>query len=212
MRNLVLGLVGGAVLVFAAAPPAMAAQLVGGSGISSNGYVIANPTSGDISQATSLDFNTSSGAPSPGVAGVLSSYGAGSGSFAGIICNNPAGCGSIQDITSLALGAQSIPSFFILTGGTNVNPITFDLTGITLINRSTSNFLDFSASGIFHWAGFDPTPGVFQFSAQGTNVTSMSFSAQAVPEPGTWALMLLGFGGIGLAMRRRRRPALAQIA
>lgn len=27
----------------------------------------------------------------------------------------------------------------------------------------------------------------------------------AVPEPGTWALMLLGFGGIGTAMRRRRR-------
>jgi hypothetical protein len=35
---------------------------------------------------------------------------------------------------------------------------------------------------------------------------------QAVPEPGTWALMLLGFGGIGMAMRHRRRPALAQIA
>jgi hypothetical protein len=34
----------------------------------------------------------------------------------------------------------------------------------------------------------------------------------AVPEPATWAMMLLGFGGIGMAMRRRRRPALAQIA
>lgn len=34
-----------------------------------------------------------------------------------------------------------------------------------------------------------------------------------VPEPGTWALMILGFGAIGLAMRtRRRRTALAQIA
>jgi hypothetical protein len=27
----------------------------------------------------------------------------------------------------------------------------------------------------------------------------------AVPEPGTWAMMLLGFGGMGVAMRRRRR-------
>jgi hypothetical protein len=27
----------------------------------------------------------------------------------------------------------------------------------------------------------------------------------AVPEPATWAMMLLGFGGIGIAMRRRRR-------
>jgi hypothetical protein len=33
-----------------------------------------------------------------------------------------------------------------------------------------------------------------------------------VPEPATWGLMLLGFGGIGMAMRRRRRPALAQVA
>lgn len=35
----------------------------------------------------------------------------------------------------------------------------------------------------------------------------------AVPEPSTWAMMLLGFGAIGLSMRgRRRRPVLAQIA
>lgn len=34
----------------------------------------------------------------------------------------------------------------------------------------------------------------------------------AVPEPATWALMLLGFGGIGFAMRRSRKPALAQLA
>jgi hypothetical protein len=33
-----------------------------------------------------------------------------------------------------------------------------------------------------------------------------------VPEPATWAMMLLGFGGIGMAMRRRRRPAMMQIA
>ena len=31
----------------------------------------------------------------------------------------------------------------------------------------------------------------------------------AVPEPGTWAMMLLGFGAVGYSMRRRKRPALA---
>jgi hypothetical protein len=35
-----------------------------------------------------------------------------------------------------------------------------------------------------------------------------------VPEPATWAMMLVGFAGIGMAMRRRRRTtnALMQIA
>lgn len=34
----------------------------------------------------------------------------------------------------------------------------------------------------------------------------------AVPEPATWAMMLLGFGAIGFSMRSRRRPMLAQLA
>jgi hypothetical protein len=33
-----------------------------------------------------------------------------------------------------------------------------------------------------------------------------------VPEPATWAMMLLGFAGIGAVMRRRRRRVFAQIA
>jgi hypothetical protein len=33
-----------------------------------------------------------------------------------------------------------------------------------------------------------------------------------VPEPATWAMMLLGFGAIGMAMSRRRNPVLAQVA
>jgi hypothetical protein len=45
-----------------------------------------------------------------------------------------------------------------------------------------------------------------------TNTAITGTIRTAVPEPATWALMLLGFGGIGLTMQRRRRPALAQIA
>lgn len=37
-------------------------------------------------------------------------------------------------------------------------------------------------------------------------------SAPAVPEPSTWATMLLGFGAIGGAMRRRRKGFLTQVA
>lgn len=46
----------------------------------------------------------------------------------------------------------------------------------------------------------------------GVTTGNASFYVAAVPEPATWALMLLGFGGTGLVLRRRRRPALAQIA
>lgn len=34
-----------------------------------------------------------------------------------------------------------------------------------------------------------------------------TFGPAGVPEPASWALMILGFGGIGAAMRRRARPA-----
>ena len=41
---------------------------------------------------------------------------------------------------------------------------------------------------------------------------SVSLNAVPVPEPATWGMMLLGFAGIGMTIRRRRRPHLAQLA
>lgn len=40
---------------------------------------------------------------------------------------------------------------------------------------------------------------------QGYSNAVLYRSTGAVPEPATWAMMLLGFGGIGMAMRRSRR-------
>ncbi|HKP11380.1 MAG TPA: PEPxxWA-CTERM sorting domain-containing protein [Blastocatellia bacterium] len=48
--------------------------------------------------------------------------------------------------------------------------------------------------------------------AAGGAVQVLSGQLQAVPEPATWAMMLLGFAGIGMTIRRGRKPALAQIA
>ena len=42
-------------------------------------------------------------------------------------------------------------------------------------------------------------------NAQGDRYTNYAFRLDnAVPEPATWAMMLIGFGAVGAAMRRRK--------
>lgn len=41
-------------------------------------------------------------------------------------------------------------------------------------------------------------------NAEGPNFVNYAFLASGVPEPATWAMLLLGFGGIGLMLRRQR--------
>ena len=66
-------------------------------------------------------------------------------------------------------------------------------TGVFHLTGSGSGF---TINGSTYWADFN-------------NITT---SAGSVPEPATWAMMLLGFGGMGLVMRgQRRKPALAQV-
>ena len=77
-----------------------------------------------------------------------------------------------------------------------------------------SVFIDFDNS----LRSFTSAAGDFTFQVNDVSVSSnsaiqiLSGQIQAVPEPATWAMMLLGFGGIGMSMRRRRQPVLAQIA
>ena len=58
--------------------------------------------------------------------------------------------------------------------------------------------------------------GTYTLTITGDNRSTGSLGGtvtiNAVPEPGTWSMMLLGFGAAGYAMRRRRAPVLAQAA
>ncbi|MGK6323781.1 PEPxxWA-CTERM sorting domain-containing protein [Sphingomonas sp. DT-51] len=51
-------------------------------------------------------------------------------------------------------------------------------------------------SGSFSYGQYDYLLGAVRLS-------SLRFSVASVPEPATWAMMILGFGAIGYAMRRR---------
>lgn len=59
----------------------------------------------------------------------------------------------------------------------------------------------------------DTSGGLNSFFDIFVEVTPRQFSGQSaareMPEPATWAMLLLGFGAIGLAMRRRRLPVAA---
>jgi PEP-CTERM motif len=64
-------------------------------------------------------------------------------------------------------------------------------------NVSAFYVFDFGTAGS---RGITFTPG-----AQGFSNAVVYSTTGAVPEPATWAMMLLGFGGIGASLRSRRR-------
>jgi PEP-CTERM motif-containing protein len=67
-------------------------------------------------------------------------------------------------------------------------------------------------------AGLPLGAGTYTLTVRGTRGDSgsfggnVAFQAGAVPEPGTWGLMLVGFGALGWQLRRRRGQVLARAA
>ena len=87
------------------------------------------------------------------------------------------------------------------------NPQQFTFTSLTPgafagLSLASSNFtgLTYGVSGdtiTINWTGAD--------LSRGTQLQAVfDILPAAVPEPATWAMMLLGFAGIGVAMRRKR--------
>ena len=102
-----------------------------------------------------------------------------------------------------ALGGGAEPLFAIINGTTYSFSAVADN---NLDNPYQSALVTFLAAGPSTTLQFQ-SAGIDNVDAIVDNVLLTG----AVPEPGTWAMMLLGFGGIGMAMRRRRQP-LAQVA
>jgi hypothetical protein len=111
---------------------------------------------------------------------------------------------------SLALtsGSQYVAFLFANSGGSAGMPIAGTLgsdaySGGSFVFYNTTNFSDLTTNS---WDGaslFSPTDAWFKaaFNAVG-----------AVPEPGSWALMLLGFAGVGVALRRDRKRTSTALA
>jgi hypothetical protein len=69
-----------------------------------------------------------------------------------------------------------------------------------------SGHFDLAAGGTIH-LGLTDQSGTLGGNDFG--VDSISFSGGGVPEPAAWALMILGFGGVGASLRAKRRQAIA---
>lgn len=107
--------------------------------------------------------------------------------------------------------------------GTNGNPVynfgSLNLSGLTLFGAHFGNNIDSDINNVTaFWLldlGPNTTHSISITDTQGRGVSGaqvFATSVPAVPEPATWAMMLLGFGAIGMASRRSRKPVLAQIA
>jgi PEP-CTERM motif len=84
--------------------------------------------------------------------------------------------------------------------------------GVTLqTNFGTSGLIDneISATYIFRTNATQFTTGTFGIF-DGSTYSGVAFApTSAVPEPASWALMLVGFGVVGSAIRRRTKVAYA---
>ena len=90
-----------------------------------------------------------------------------------------------------------------------------DFTSVTLNGIA----LDFVTGGLHHseYRSVDLQPtlsGLQTLEVKGftrgegsTYAGTLTFSPNAVPEPATWGLMIMGFGGAGAMLRNRRRQA-----
>jgi hypothetical protein len=108
-----------------------------------------------------------------------------------------------------------------LNSATNVATFNTLLSGQVIVGAHFGQNADPGAAGENSFTGFwlfnitSPTHSIVFDSPLGTsNVALFQTTGGAVPEPDTWAMMLLGFGGIGFAMRRTRKESgrLLQIA
>jgi len=147
------------------------------------------------------------------------------GNYYTVTSNCPAGGTGCAQVATLTVTQGYLTTFsFYLGSPDQYNSIKFFTAqgqlGPTLTGRAMwacpgcadSGDQTFGARAIYDFGGDQVTS--IQFSTTGIVAPNNSFEFDnfagtigGVPEPGAWALMLLGFGGMGMALRSRRRQA-----
>lgn len=138
------------------------------------------------------------------------------GSLDGLFIDNDAQTGYVytfNGIPNLQI-VESIGGFVVggagnnLQGGDYLRAINIDFTAFAPFDVSLADFSNtyymFFSKQLFG----GPQPGSVATTGLQLKVNSMALASPiAAPEPQTWSLMLLGFGGLGAVMRRHRAGA-----
>ncbi len=114
---------------------------------------------------------------------------------------------AISAIFSGVVGSISIRGIDVGANGIQIDA--FDASNVLIASNNffgpgagVGTFADLSvtAAGIKSFTLYQPASG----AGDGVLFDNLSFDVGAVPEPATWMMMLMGFGVIGAAMRRKR--------
>lgn len=125
------------------------------------------------------------------------------------------GTKALYDTASVAdqrkiMGATGLAVWeIVFQGGTSaydVNSGTFRVSGFTGINTLANSYLGKVTSG--QWTGGSQW-ALRSLQTVGRVQHQDQLYMGAVPEPATWALLIGGFGGVGISLRRRRAAGLA---
>lgn len=110
---------------------------------------------------------------------------------------------------SLGIGNFVIDTAALLVSGdVTANGSDLGSVGLFTIGSGTSLFLTADAAGAFTLIFGAP-----DLTGAEVGFATVNAQTQAVPEPGTWMMMLAGFGAVGFALRRSRKrmvPATAR--
>lgn len=110
---------------------------------------------------------------------------------------------------SIQLASAGDISLYVMLTGSSVWQLVTDAASIHQnANQNNQYLLSGLTVGSFDKVLITSTGAIFEVKQN-----SINLGVGQVPEPATWAMMLLGFGGIGMAMRRGRKTnRLAQVA
>jgi len=181
-----------------------------GASFVSGSSIIADGTFGLSISHAQMEANLLTNTPSPAISNGDERYIFGDSDPAGTIVID---LGSERALTSIgaivdtpAMGDRPISAFSveISTDGMNFTPW-----GSEPINGMTTDPLSIAGSGTAQYVLYDfgPTGTPYGLGNGGSGISQLE--ANGVPEPASWAIMLVGFGAVGATMRSRRRQVAA---